>query len=183
MFYGPVSGGAEVYLYDQSLNKGEALGETFDSIESLAGTNFDDVLALDFRSSAAGRLDGNGGHDVLNGSGGANQIYGDAGNDKINGGGNNDELFGGSGADTFFFTGTQSGADTSGNDIIRDFNAAEGDVIHLYSDIFHTWSWQNIAPNVVRLFCLDTSTSAASATVMLQGTVDYNVNLFIHVIV
>lgn len=70
-------------------------------------------------------LFGGAGNDTLFGNKGNDQIYGGAGRDQINGGIGNDLLSGGAGADTFFFLKGE------GKDVIRDFDAAEGDRIRL----------------------------------------------------
>ncbi|MFJ2710455.1 immunoglobulin-like domain-containing protein [Pseudomonas sp. NPDC087346] len=71
-------------------------------------------------------LFGSGGNDVLDGGKGNDILLGGTGNDTLIGGPGNDILIGGSGADTFVW---KSG--DTGNDVIKDFNASEGDRIDL----------------------------------------------------
>ncbi|WP_150605459.1 immunoglobulin-like domain-containing protein, partial [Pseudomonas fluorescens] len=71
-------------------------------------------------------LFGSGGNDVLDGGKGNDILLGGTGNDTLIGGQGNDILIGGSGADTFVW---KSG--DTGNDVIKDFKAAEGDRIDL----------------------------------------------------
>jgi hypothetical protein len=71
-------------------------------------------------------LFGSGGNDVLDGGKGHDILLGGTGNDTLIGGQGNDILIGGSGADTFIW---KSG--DTGNDVIKDFNASEGDRIDL----------------------------------------------------
>ncbi|WP_409316489.1 LapA family giant adhesin [Pseudomonas sp. KCJK9016] len=71
-------------------------------------------------------LFGNGGNDVLDGGKGNDILLGGSGNDTLIGGQGNDILIGGSGADTFVWK-----AGDTGNDVIKDFNASEGDRIDL----------------------------------------------------
>ncbi|MFJ7316341.1 LapA family giant adhesin, partial [Pseudomonas sp. NPDC098747] len=71
-------------------------------------------------------LFGAGGNDVLDGGKGNDILLGGTGNDTLIGGQGNDILIGGSGADTFVW---KSG--DTGNDVIKDFKASEGDRIDL----------------------------------------------------
>ena len=76
-------------------------------------------------------LGGNGG-DVIWGEGGNDLLRGDDGNDTLRGGQGLDMLTGGIGADRFDFRLTgDSAPDLATQDIITDFNAAEGDRIDL----------------------------------------------------
>ena len=69
---------------------------------------------------------GQGGDDVLDGGKGNDILLGGTGKDVLLGGSGNDILIGGSGADTFVW---KSG--DTGNDVIKDFKASEGDRIDL----------------------------------------------------
>ncbi|RON83260.1 LapA family giant adhesin [Pseudomonas fluorescens] len=71
-------------------------------------------------------LFGSGGNDLLDGGKGNDILLGGTGNDTLIGGKGNDTLIGGSGADTFVWK-----AGDTGNDVIKDFNASEGDRIDL----------------------------------------------------
>ncbi|WP_145951820.1 Ig-like domain-containing protein, partial [Pectobacterium peruviense] len=80
-------------------------------------------------------LNGGDGDDILFGQGGNDTLYGGAGNDLLYGGSGDDILIGGAGSDTLI---GGAGADTFkwqagdiGNDVIKDFNAKEGDRIDL----------------------------------------------------
>ncbi|WDH23070.1 LapA family giant adhesin [Pseudomonas chlororaphis] len=69
---------------------------------------------------------GQGGNDLLDGGKGNDILLGGTGNDMLIGGAGNDILIGGSGADTFVWK-----AGDTGNDVIKDFKASEGDRIDL----------------------------------------------------
>lgn len=70
---------------------------------------------------SADLLIGNEGNNLLTGQDGRDTIIGGDGNDILLGGRGHDVLIGGLGADTFMFSG--------GRDEVKDFNAAEGDVL------------------------------------------------------
>lgn len=74
-------------------------------------------------SDGEGRI---GGNDILNGGNGNDTIFGQEGNDLITGGNGSDILYGGSGEDTFNFD-----LISEIGDVIKDFNAVEGDVIDI----------------------------------------------------
>ncbi|QXE14340.1 Ig-like domain-containing protein [Pectobacterium atrosepticum] len=92
---------------------------------------------FDLSSAKGGNdiLNGGDGDDILFGQGGNDTLYGGAGNDLLYGGSGDDILIGGAGSDTLI---GGAGADTFkwqagdiGNDVIKDFNAKEGDRIDL----------------------------------------------------
>ncbi|NVZ73213.1 type I secretion C-terminal target domain-containing protein, partial [Pseudomonas costantinii] len=85
-----------------------------DGNDTLLGGAGDDILF------------GQGGNDTLDGGKGNDILLGGTGNDTLIGGPGNDILIGGSGADTFVW---KSG--DTGNDVIKDFKASEGDRIDL----------------------------------------------------
>ncbi|QLG90545.1 retention module-containing protein [Pseudomonas yamanorum] len=85
-----------------------------DGNDTLLGGSGDDILF------------GQGGNDYLDGGKGNDILLGGTGNDTLIGGQGNDILIGGSGADTFIWK-----AGDTGNDVIKDFKASEGDRIDL----------------------------------------------------
>lgn len=103
--------GVRVDLANAAQNTGEAAGDSFDSIEDLAGSRFNDLLRGD---TGANRLFGREGSDVLRGRSGDDYLNGGAHADTLDGGAGNDVLRGGQHADTFVFS--------DGNDLIEDFN-------------------------------------------------------------
>lgn len=77
-------------------------------------------------SDTADLLDGGAGDDQLNGWEGDDHLFGGAGNDLLHGSYGTDTLTGGAGADIFSYTSA-----IDGNDVILDFNRAEGDKIDI----------------------------------------------------
>jgi Ca2+-binding RTX toxin-like protein len=75
---------------------GDALGDTFDHVEGLVGSNFGDVLRGD---GVANTLYGLDGADVLSGLGGNDRLLGGLGTDTLNGGDGDDILLGEDDAD------------------------------------------------------------------------------------
>ncbi|CUW39588.1 protein of unknown function (RTX toxins and related Ca2+-binding proteins 343-2320) [Magnetospirillum sp. XM-1] len=92
-----------------TVSGGDADGDVLSGIESITGTNFNDLLAGD---GNANRLDGGAGDDSLRGGAGADSLIGGTGTDTvgyetsaagvtvIDGGAGNDTLSGGAGGDT-----------------------------------------------------------------------------------
>ncbi len=113
--------GLTVNLGNSSANTGMATGDTFSSIEDLAGSRFDDQLT---GNGSNNRLIGNDGDDTLNGGGGDDILLAGSGDDRLIGDTGTDTLFGGAGADVFVFNSGFS------NDTIRDFDST-GDQIEL----------------------------------------------------
>ena len=85
----------------------DATGDTFDSVEGVQGSDFDDRITGD---DGANRLLGGAGDDV---------IAGGAGRDTLGGGTGVDRLTGGEGFDLFLFDG-------SATDVVTDFEAGKG---------------------------------------------------------
>ncbi|EPX78304.1 hypothetical protein Salmuc_03920 [Salipiger mucosus DSM 16094] len=102
-------------------------GDDRDRLEGEAGS---DVLA---GGSHSDTLHGGAGDDTLNGGDDVDRLYGGAQDDVLDGGDATDFLTGGVGADTFVLSGIgDTGVGRWNRDEIRDFDAAEGDVINVY---------------------------------------------------
>lgn len=101
---------------------GEAIGDTFKSVENLTGSAFDDGLFGDINANV---IHGLGGNDQIEGAGGNDSLFGDAGNDVLRGGLGADLLTGGSGADIFVFDKLDSGKMLAKADTILDFVAGQ----------------------------------------------------------
>jgi Ca2+-binding RTX toxin-like protein len=147
----PHTGGIVVDLLNQSLNTGDAAGDTYLTINgdaitsslnntialSLSGSDFNDSLygtdganhilgdplpGLRYHSDGDDTVHGRGGDDTLDGIGGADALYGDDGADILTGGLGADALWGGAGGDTFVYQ-TLDDSTASGYDIIHDFDS------------------------------------------------------------
>ena len=89
-----------------SLATGNGGGDTFSSIEGLAGSALDDQL---IGNTAANLLQGNGGSDYLRGDSGADTLEGGSGDDRLVGDSGADLLNGGDGFDTAIYTSSLAG--------------------------------------------------------------------------
>jgi len=99
------------------------------------GNELDDFIYGDYGNDTiygqdgSDHLSGGPGNDIIYGGNGGDYIQGGEGNDKIYGGDGDDKLVGGPGAD-FFDCG-------AGLDVVKDFNATEGDVHLSNCEIIH----------------------------------------------
>jgi subtilisin family serine protease len=107
--------GVAVDLGNNSGTQGDAQGDTFISIENLAGSEFADTLVGDEFENF---IRGNDGDDVLNGS---------AGNDILSGDIGADNLIGGAGIDTATYEFSESGVDVNLETGVGVGGDAEGD--------------------------------------------------------
>ncbi|MGO4128605.1 calcium-binding protein [Inquilinus sp. YAF38] len=113
--------GVDVALYDSATasvkvsfaagagSAGDAAGDTYNNVENVVGSAFNDTLT---------------------GSAGANALWGMNGADVLTGGGGADALKGGLGADRFAYS-AAADSTAAARDSINDFSHAEGDRIDL----------------------------------------------------
>ncbi len=94
--YSTALAGVTVNLSNAALNTGDAAGDTFNSIEQLIGSGFNDDLT---GTAGANTLRGGAGEDILNGLAGNDSLLGGEDNDTLIGGLGADELAGGAGSD------------------------------------------------------------------------------------
>ncbi|MFO7606039.1 MAG: hypothetical protein R6W72_07055, partial [Desulfurivibrionaceae bacterium] len=87
-----VNAGSRVFasLFDEEFRLGEAIGDTYDSIENLTGSDYNDYLYGDARSNI---LIGGLGNDYLDGGGGDDFIYANQGRDTVSAGDGNDTIY------------------------------------------------------------------------------------------
>jgi Ca2+-binding RTX toxin-like protein len=89
--YANAAGAVRADLANRLLNRGEATGDIFNSIEALLGGNFGDTLSGDVWDN---RLTGGGGNDRLDGQQNQDTLIGGAGADTLIGGPGADRLYG-----------------------------------------------------------------------------------------
>jgi serralysin len=115
--YAGASAGVLADLLSRSLNKGDAAGDIYVSIENLLGSAHADALR---GNNAANVIKGGGGNDTLIGRRGNDTLDGGLGNDLLNGGAGRDVLIGGAGRDTFVFKSASESRD-SNMDTVKGF--------------------------------------------------------------
>lgn len=96
ILYATASAGVVVNLTNAALNTGDAAGDTYNSIENITGSGFDDSLT---GNNAKNSILGGAGVDSLTGLGGSDNLFGNDGNDTLDGGIGADYLSGGAGSD------------------------------------------------------------------------------------
>jgi serralysin len=115
--YATAKAGVVADLLTTSLNRGDAYGDTYSSIENILGGSYADNLR---GNNSANTLQGRAGNDKLYGRSGNDVLYGHEGNDLLVGGYGKDVLLGGAGADVFDFNAVNESLPAS-RDTIRDF--------------------------------------------------------------
>lgn len=134
--------GLTVDLQNPANNTGIAAGDTYNSIENLYGSRYNDILR------------GDDGNNTIWGGNGNDLLQGGGGNDVLLGGNGNDTLVGGAGSDTFVFN---TALNASNNvDHIIDFTPGV-DTIELNHNIFTTLGTGTLA-------AVDFVVGAAAAT-------------------
>jgi len=118
--YAHASTGVAASLDPASVNKGDAAGDTYDSIEGLIG------------SSSADLLIGNGANNTLQGGAGGDTLKGGDSDDILEGGAGADELEGGDGKDFAIYANSEKGVTASLATASGSKGDADGDT---YKDI------------------------------------------------
>ena len=98
----------EINLEENTGFNSDAQGDTFEDIEGVRGSNFDDIIIgnnsdnLVYAQDGDDRIDTSGGNDIIYAGDGNDYVKAGDGNDEIYGGNGDDVLIGGSGNDTFY---------------------------------------------------------------------------------
>lgn len=136
----------------------------------IGGVGNDTVTAAN--SYSAVTMAGGDGNDVLTGGSGNDTLSGGTGDDTLRGGGGDDVLQGGAGADLFDFSVSFGGGGGSGgDDVVGDFDAAEGDRIGLLW--FQSYT---VGTNAQGEAVLDISGFGSASTVTLSGVMAQDVS-------
>ena len=136
-----------------------------ETINAGAGNDVIDLTSSDFLlANLDMTLNGEDGNDILWAAQGDDTLNGGAGNDRLNGSSGNDTLTGGSGADIFEFT------ITTGSDTIRDYSAADGDILRFFKRLGEAEEWSEAS--------IDTANnSIAWQSKEATVTIDFDTNI------
>jgi serralysin len=131
--------GVSVDLLYPQVNSGDAVGDTYVSIEAIVGSDFADGL---FGTDGNDVMYGGAGNDTMYGRGGNDSLLGTGGNDTIVGGTGNDVMYGDQGSgvdnDVFWFD-----ANGFGRDVIQGFGANSGanhDVLVFQNSVYASFA-------------------------------------------
>ncbi len=143
--YSTATTGITVFMGGPQLNTGEATGDTYISIENLAGSAHADILGGD---NGANTVSGNDGNDWLFGADGIDTLQGGNGNDVLEGGAGADALVGGAGVDVASYRNATTGIVL---DLVHPANNtgdAQGDSLSTIENIWGTEYNDTIVSNL-----------------------------------
>jgi Ca2+-binding RTX toxin-like protein len=123
-YYSDSTAGVTVSLASGAGANGTAHGDQLVSIESIYGSNYDDLFVGNDGANTLRSVNGN---DVLKGGGGADYLDGGNGNDSLNGGAGADTLVGGAGIDTATYNDSDAGVEIALNGTPGSGGDAQGD--------------------------------------------------------
>lgn len=138
------------------------------SIEHFIGGVGNDSVTADYAYLPM-TMAGEDGNDTLSGGSGNDTLSGGNGDDRLRGGSGDNVLQGGAGADLFDFSVSFGGS--GGNNVVGDFNAAEGDRIGLL-----TYQSYTVSANAQGEAVLDISGFGSASTVTLSGVMAQDVS-------
>ena len=124
--------GLKVDLINTRDNTGEAIGDTYDKVEDIQGSGFDDEL---LGNNANNRLFGGNGDDTLYGRGGDDVLLGQGGDDVFIGGAGADRMIGGAGTDRVAYWSAKSGLTIDLGNAANNTGDAAGDTYRQVEDI------------------------------------------------
>ena len=174
-----------VSLAANTATGGDADGDTYDSIENLDGSKFDDFLTGDdnnnrfYGGKGNDTLVGNAGDDYLSGQNGDDELSGGAGKDRLLGGSGNDMLMGG--ADNDILSGGRgddslggaAGATNGVGEIDRLMGGAGADVFVLGTTATAYYDDGDSATDGIADYALISSFDAAEDVIELSSSQTY----------
>jgi Ca2+-binding RTX toxin-like protein len=131
--YAGAAAGVTVFLGGPYLNAGEAVGDSYVSIEGVIGSAYADLIG---GTNAADALRGEAGNDWLIGAVGNDWLDGGAGNDVLEGGAGADVMAAGAGDDVASYRQATAGVTASFSASSSNAGEAAGDV---YFDVENLW--------------------------------------------
>jgi Ca2+-binding RTX toxin-like protein len=161
-----------INLVSNTAQGGDAIGDTFSSMENVVGGLNNDTLIGDATNN---RLEGNDSNDSLVGNAGNDSLIGGSGDDLLDGGSGSDQLAGGTGDDTVSYSNSKLAVQASLLNGIGTGGDAEGDTLDGFENL--TGSAQgdlltgNTGANIIDGGAGDdTLEGGAGADVLIGGT-------------
>ncbi|MDQ6437431.1 Ig-like domain-containing protein, partial [Mesorhizobium sp. LHD-90] len=143
-------------LANAASNTGDAAGDTYNSVENLTGSNFNDTLT---GTDATNSIIGGSGHDTVFGLGGNDSLFGQDGSDVLVGGSGADSLSGGEGSD-------RASYDTAAAAVVASLTAPAANTGDAAGDTY------NSIENLTGSAFADTLTGSAGTNSIIAGLGD-----------
>jgi Ca2+-binding RTX toxin-like protein len=142
--YATAAAGVVANLSNPAANTGDAAGDTYNSIESLTGSAFNDTLT---GNNGANSLLGGDGNDTLVGLGGNDGLFGNNGNDVLIGGVGADTHSGGTGSDTASYQTAAAGVTANLANAALNAGEAAGDTYNSIENLTGSAFGDNLTGN------------------------------------